>query len=505
VVGVSYGVVLEGIVATVVRVEADVSQGLPQFSIVGLPDSAVSESRLRIRAAIRNSGLAFPNSRITINLSPASLKKRGAGLDLAIAIAILNATGTIPTTKLLDCGFSAELGLSGQLVPVHGIMNLALALHRSGLNQFFIASEQLHHCLPIPRFRWIALCTLAEVAKWLTSPEPKESIQPTWPDNEEEEEDEVTDMGVDIADVEGLESVKRSLMIAACGQHHTLLIGPPGCGKTMLAERFSTILPVLSNQEALEVYALYQACGQGRPLTLRPPVRAPHHSLTMAGLIGGGIPPMPGEATLAHRGVLVLDELLEFGRETLDSLREPLTTKQIRITRGGHTSTFPASFILLGTLNPCLCGQLGSGTCSCLPTEVRRYWSRVSGPFFDRMELVISVEKKLPTDIRMPRVHPNNQRALTSEEMRAKVVQGRIALASRIKELRNPQSDVHKSTLSLLQSTEQRLSLSRRATASALKVARTISVLEGADTVLPDHLAEALAMRISRPWDVSTT
>lgn len=503
VVGVSYGVVLEGIVATVVRVEADVSQGLPQFSIVGLPDSAVSESRLRIRAAIRNSGLPFPNSRITINLSPASLKKRGAGLDLAIAIAILNATGAIPETNLMGCGFSAELGLSGQLVPVPGIMNLALSLHSRGLNRFFIAADELEHCLPIPGFTWIALPTLAEVAKWLTSPKPKRMVQPVWPNPQAI--DETTDISVDMADVEGLETVKRGLLIAACGKHHTLLIGPPGCGKTMLAERFATILPHLSSEEALEVYALYQACGTPRPLTIRPPLRAPHHSLTTAGLIGGGAPPMPGEATLAHQGVLVLDELLEFGRQTLDSLREPLTTRQIRITRSSHTSVFPASFILIGTLNPCLCGQLGSGTCTCLPTEVRRYWSRVSGPFFDRMELVITISKRELSGIHKYAPHQlARNKAETSEDMREKVASGRRALGERLKGLKGIQSDVHRTTSALLESTERRLSLSRRAAASALSVARTISVLEGADTVLPEHLAEALAMRISRPWDMST-
>ncbi|KPV39809.1 YifB family Mg chelatase-like AAA ATPase [Alicyclobacillus ferrooxydans] len=503
-IGVAFGVVLEGISATVVRVEADVSQGLPQFSIVGLPDSAVSESRLRIRAAMKNSGLPFPNSRITVNLSPASLRKRGAGLDLAITMAILNAVGALSGERLNHCGFSAELGLSGRLVPVPGIMNLALSLHGSGFTQFFISQEQWGACLPIPNFTWIGLNNLSEVVTWLrTKPATDCPIQPSWtldPSLDAAISGASSPVG-DMKDVHGLEAAKRGLMIAACGRHHTLLIGPPGCGKTMLAERFSTILPPLSNAEALEVYALHQACGDMTELTAYPPLRAPHHSLTVAGLIGGGSPPMPGEATLAHRGVLILDELLEFQRQTLDSLREPLTTRQIRITRGNHTSLFPAAFILLGTLNPCLCGQLGSGTCTCLPSEVRRYWSRVSGPFFDRMELVITMQPTAESSNSPSRVKGSNHQS--SADMRRIVTEGRAALLARLTRLSSPLSDMEPKATNLLETSEQKLRLSKRAADAVVRVARTISVLDGRDSVTSSHLAEALALRVQRPWEAA--
>lgn len=483
-IGVAYGAVLEGIGASIVRVEADVAPGLPNFSIVGLPDSAVQESKLRVRSAMKNSGFGFPNCRLTVNLSPASVRKRGPGLDLAIAMSILHAQEQVSSVAMSNIAFCGELGLSGQLAAVSGIVPLALAFKNKGFSCAIVSDSQTTSLAPIPGFAFGSCHDLAEVVRICA--EPVRNIPPSIlyvPLNPVDETD-----APDMEEVYSLTAVKRALCIAAIGRHHTMLIGPPGCGKTMVAERFGTILPPLTDDEALEVFAIHQAAGSPRKLVAEPPLRMPHHSVTRAAMVGGGHTPVPGEVTLAHRGVLVLDELLEFSRTTLDSLREPLTSGTIQLSRGQSRCIFPAGFTLLATLNPCLCGHRGTSRCTCTDSEVKKYWSVLSGPLLDRMDLTVTITPQMSRS-------REQVRSVTSGELRSKVRMAREELQSFDGLTRPNFRDMTASGRSVLSQITNELHFSTRAIASIVRVARSIRTLDGCTTIQAEHLQEAMSLR----------
>lgn len=488
-IGTCLSAMLDGIEATIVRVEADVSPGIPQFSIVGLPDSTVNESKLRVRAALRNSGVELPNQRITVNLSPASVRKRGAALDLAIAIAILRASHQVPPDIGTGIGFLAELALDGSLLPAEAMVSLSLGMKNAGIRRIMMSGPP-DTLLPIPDTQFYSFRNLADVVSVLRHPA---DIPP--PLSIPKVREPRAAQGVDMEEVKGHDDVKRSLLIAAVGRHHTLLVGPPGCGKTMLAERFVTLLPRLSFTETLEVYAIHQAVLSSSLPSTTPPVRMPHHSLTVTGMIGGTSLMIPGEVTLAHHGVLIVDELLEFSRKTLESLREPLSNQSVRLHRGGKISNFPADFQLIGTLNPCPCGQRGYGDCDCKEGDVARYWSKLSGALSDRIQMTVPVSKVAST-VDMPL--KGERKDESSSRLRARVECARthrLAMVGNSSTGSVPKARVKSDARALLARAAQAWSWSSRAVNSVLSVACSICALEGNEVISVPDVEEAIALR----------
>ncbi len=483
-IGAALGIVLDGIETIVIEVEADVSQGLPSFAIVGLPDSAVSESKQRIRAAIKNAGFPFPRQRITVNLSPASMRKRGAGLDLAIAVAILRAEGLLPADTIEPFVFCAELTLSGHLRPVDGITQLALGLRQARSANLVIASDGCAELLPVSGLSCFHASHLTELVRGLTSGQL--AVRPTSSSIWREAEDLP-----DFSEVQGLPDVKRGLVIAAIGSLHVLLVGPPGSGKSMLAERFRTILPPLTDEAAIQSFALHQTAGQASSPTHLPPLRMPHHSITRAGLLGGGTPLSAGEATLAHHGVLVLDEFLEFSRTVVESLREPLTEKSIRLARMGRHVTLPAAFQLVATLNPCPCGLYGYGDCRCGEQAIRQYWHKVSGPVLDRIDMSLSVPNRRRLQL--------EQQPTPSAVWRETVTRARTFLREREEWLERRYStfgDFDPSARELIGKLQEQLLLTGRGLVSVIRMARSIAALEGQTSIQSAHVQEAASYRM---------
>lgn len=470
---------VDGISAFTVGVEADVSNGIPSFAIVGLPDSAVSESKQRIRSAIKNSGFSFPNKRITVNLSPANIRKRGAGLDLAIAIAILRASSQLPHSIGEEC-FCAELTLGGKLSPVPGLVNIALSLNNLGDRRVIVSKEQVAQCVPLENITWSPYASLTDVCNSISNHDyvtfmPSKNLF------------QQTKSPVDLSEVSGLRHIIRALEIAAVGRHHILLVGPPGAGKTMIAERFSSIFPPLTSSQAIEVYANHHSAGLDWTLDLMPPMRSPHHSLTVAGLIGGGISGIPGEVTLSHHGVLFLDELLEFRAHTLQALREPLTNRSIRLSRYGHFVQLPADFTLICTLNPCPCGQRGYRDCDCSEYAIKKYWSKFNGPLLDRIDMCVSVDSLS---------RESSGETTTSAQSQERVMLARSILNQRINRTAGPlEFSVSCDAMELVSTATSRLHLSRRASSSLIRVAQSIAALEGTEQISKVHMMEALSLR----------
>ena len=493
---------LIGLDGIVVETEVDIAPGLPAFHIVGLPDTALQESRERVRAAIRNSGVEFPMRRIAVSLAPADVRKSGPAYDLPIAIGILTSTGQVPeidSSSLL----LGELALDGSLRPTMGMLPMVAVGKRQGFNRAFVPEANAEEAALVDGIEVMPVKSLTEMIAFLRS---EQTIEPVVEPVDLSERRVTGREGPDISDVRGQEHAKRAIEVAAAGGHNLLMAGPPGSGKTLLARSLPSILPSMTAEEALDVTTIYSVAGHlpaDTPMISERPFRAPHYTISNAGLVGGGVNPRPGEITLSHRGILFLDELPEFGHASLEVLRQPIEDKVVTISRAQGTMTFPANFMLVAAMNPCPCGYSGDPehACSCSPSSISRYRRRISGPLLDRFDIFVDV----------PRVEYEKLVTPPSSE-NSETVRERISRSIDIQRKRfaktglNSNSDmgpvevwdhcaVEDSAQSLLQMAMKQLTLSARGLHRVLKVARTIADLAGSPDILTPYVAEALQYR----------
>ena len=499
----TYCAAVTALEATTITIEVNLARGT-MFHLSGLADTAVKESYDRIRAAIENIGFKSPTADLTINLSPADIRKEGCGYDLPLAIGILAAYGKVSEDMLSQYMMICELGLDGKLKPVSGALSVAIRARKEKFKGLIVPRENVREAAVVNQLDVLGMDNLADVIGFLNG---STEFEPTFVDTRKEFYEQQYAYDLDFADVRGQESVKRALEVAAAGSHNVILIGPPGSGKSMMAKRLPSILPPLSLAESLETTQIHSVAGilpSGTSLISQRPFRSPHHTISQVAMTGGTQKAQPGEVSLAHHGVLFCDELPEFSRATLEVLRQPLEDRKITISRAKYTIEYPCSFMFVASMNPCPCGYFGDPThhCVCTPGQIQKYMNRISGPLLDRMDLHIEVPV-VPFN-QLSQMQPGE----SSADIRKRVIAARKRQEERYKDVKGVYSNaqmtermIHQfaepdeQSLDMLRTAMERLHLSARAYNRILKVARTIADLEGTERVLSHHIAEAIGYR----------